>query len=102
MKSETRLLIVHKCASNKLYVAVVLRGPQRVEFIEYSDNLPTLAHTVKKSRYYEELRLVYPSEYTNYFNELEGISEKELSEYMRSCSSCLDEFLSSICESIVQ
>ncbi len=101
MKSETRLLILHKCASNKSYVAVVLRGPQRIEFIEYSDNFSTLVRNVKNSSYYEELRLVYPNEYIKYFNDLRGISEKELLEYMRVCRYCLDELLSSICESII-
>lgn len=99
MKSETRLLLVHECNSN-LYLAVVLRGPQRIEYVEYSDNPDMLARLVRESRYYEELRLVYPRNYANYFSNLKAIGMEELLEYVGPCKSCIDEFLRSLCKGL--
>jgi hypothetical protein len=59
VKPEKRIITVHNCG--KVYVALVHRGPQRVEHIADSTRgLQELLEKIRGSPFFEELRAAWP------------------------------------------
>lgn len=99
MKREARILVASSCGKG-LLVAVVLRGPHRVEHVVPARGLEELASTLAASGVAEELRYAHPPGLAERIG-AQPLTREELEGYMAGCSNCMEHVLEDLCSIVL-
>jgi len=92
-KKEARLLLLKEC-SNGVFIALVFRGPYRVETV-FVGRHSSILKDIVSSDIVKEVRLVWPSSLTEI---IKGTRYIGLDDYFDACVDCVKNFFKSICD----
>ena len=91
-KREARLLLISPCEGSELYVALVFRGPQRIEYASLGtwDSVEKF----KNLSIFDEIRYGWPEEFAK---RMRVKPLPSLEEYFGSCLACVKNFIKTMC-----
>ncbi|BEP18114.1 hypothetical protein PYJP_14660 [Pyrofollis japonicus] len=95
-KREARLLFIHNCESlqrNDNVVALVFRGPFRVEYILIGGSEDEVISEISRQSVFKEIRLIWPPRLAS----RTCLTPVEIDAYFSKCKECISVFLESIC-----
>ena len=95
LKPESRVAMGHQC-HGKLYVIIVLRGRERIEYLVASHSLDSAATLLRKSRFMAEIRAAWPRELA----EKLSLQTADITAYLLDCNDRIRGFLESLCSEL--
>jgi hypothetical protein len=95
-KREARLLLIYDCKtlqSGNSVVALVFRGPFRIEYILVGDNEDEVISKISRQSVFKEIRLIWPPRLASHVR----LIPVDIDAYFSKCKECVSVFLKSIC-----